>query len=63
MFPKKLRVKELAHGRPASTAGNGKAWAKPVGTTPNTKNAPRQRPGGLGSSHPAYCHIEQPERT
>lgn len=30
---------------------------------PNTKNAPRQRPGGLGSSHPAYCHIEQPERT
>lgn len=62
MFPKKLRVKELAHGRPASTAGNGKAWAESA-PPPNTKNAPRQRPGGLGSSHPAYCHIEQPEQT
>lgn len=47
MFPKKLRVKELAHGRLASTAGNGKAWAKPVGTTPqHQERPPVSAPGG-----------------
>lgn len=46
MFPKKLRVKELAHGRPASTVGNSKAWAEPVGTTPQHQERPPSAPRG-----------------